>query len=124
MTSPATPRSPGLPLPATTGRENATIAPAHGPVVRQKDDAEGVLSVLPFTVLTEQDTSTAATAWAAQALDVKMPFRSTPTARSTCTCGRDRTAQGAQEVRALIDDHAHHRTECPLLHAPERRPVS
>lgn len=89
--------------------------------MRPKDDAEGVLSALPFTVLTEQDTGTPATAWAAQALDVKMPFRRTPTARSTCPCGRDRTARGTQEVRALIEAHTHHRTECPLRNAPERR---
>ncbi|WP_331445124.1 hypothetical protein [Streptomyces xanthochromogenes] len=124
MTSPQAFRSPGLPNSATIRRENASIAPAQGPVMRQKDDAEGVLSVLPFTVLTEQDTSTAATAWAGEALDVKMPFRRTPTARSTCACGRDRTAHGAQDVRALIADHTHHRTECPLHHAPERRPAS
>ncbi|MFK0178205.1 hypothetical protein ACIQVR_19725 [Streptomyces xanthochromogenes] len=92
--------------------------------MRQKDDAEGVLSVLPFTVLTEQDTSTAATAWAAQALDVKMPFCRPPTARSTCPCGRNVTARGTQDVRALIEDHTHHRTECPLRNAPERRPAS
>ncbi|MCT9090456.1 hypothetical protein N4G70_16510 [Streptomyces sp. ASQP_92] len=116
-----TPCSPGLPLPATTGREPAATAPAPGPIVRPKDDAEGVLSVLPFTVLAEQEASPAATAWAGDVLDVKMPFRHTPAARSTCACGRDRTAHGAQEVRALIEDHAHHRTVCSLRDTSERR---
>ncbi|MET9361944.1 hypothetical protein ABZX93_13610 [Streptomyces sp. NPDC006632] len=123
MTSPRSPRSPGLPNPATTARKDATDAPQLDSVVRPKDDAEGVLSALPFTVLTEQDTGTPTTEWAAQALDVKMPFRRPPTARSTCPCGRDVTARGVQDVRALIDDHAHHRTECPLHHSPERRPA-
>ncbi len=121
MTSPGTPCSPGLPLPATTGRQHAATASTPGPIVRPKDDAEGVLSVLPFTVLSEQEASAPATGWVGEVLDVKMPFRRTPTARSTCACGRDLTACGPQEVRDLIEDHAHHRTMCSLRDTPERR---
>ncbi|MFF3157665.1 hypothetical protein [Streptomyces sp. NPDC057910] len=120
MTSPQAPLPPGLPNSATTVRENAAVL-VPSSVMRPKDDAEGVLSALPFTILTEQDTGTPDTAWAGEALHVRMPTRRTPTARSTCPCGRDRTAHGAQDVRALIKDHAHHRTECPLRNAPERR---
>jgi hypothetical protein len=38
----------------------------------------------------------------------------TPRARSRCACGRDRTARGREPVLALITEHAHHRTACPL----------
>lgn len=44
-----------------------------------------------------------------------------PTATSWCRCGRDRSAIGHRRVKALIDDHAAHRTACPLRHQPEGR---
>ncbi|MFE4872475.1 hypothetical protein [Streptomyces sp. NPDC056682] len=118
MTHPAPTKSPQT----TPSAPHAALGTRDAaPAVRLKDDAEGVLSVLPFTVLTEPEASAPATAWAGEGLHVKMPFGRTPTARSTCACGRDRTARGTQQVRALIEDHTHHRTVCPLHHTPERR---
>ncbi|GAA4772913.1 hypothetical protein GCM10023329_20770 [Streptomyces sanyensis] len=38
-----------------------------------------------------------------------------PTAHSWCSCGRDLKAFGHQQVARLTDDHARHRTTCPLL---------
>ena len=90
-------------------------------VVRPKDDAEGVLSALPCTVLTEDEANAATAQRVIGGLEIKMPYRRTPTARSWCECGRDITARGDAEVRALIDGHAYHRTVCHLHHIPERR---
>ncbi|MFH8737846.1 hypothetical protein [Streptomyces sp. NPDC017964] len=121
MTSPGSPSSPGLPHQATTGRERAAKAPAALSLVRPKGDAEGVLSALPFTVLTEHDANTPSTPWIVGSLDIKAPYRRTPTARSTCACGRDITARGPAEIRALTEAHAYHRTVCALHNLPERR---
>ncbi|MEU1792962.1 hypothetical protein [Streptomyces californicus] len=38
-----------------------------------------------------------------------------PTAHSWCSCGRDLKAFGHQQIARLADDHARHRTQCPLL---------
>ncbi|MEV5952132.1 hypothetical protein [Streptomyces sp. NPDC051993] len=54
-------------------------------------------------------------------LHIVAPRGTTPTARSRCSCGRDRTAIGRARVLDLITDHAVHRTECPLLTAQEGR---
>ncbi|MFD4477374.1 hypothetical protein ACFWPU_14855 [Streptomyces sp. NPDC058471] len=89
--------------------------------MRPKDDAEGVLSSLPCTVLTEDEAGAPSTPWVVGSLDITMPYRRTPTARSTCACGRDITTRGADQVRSLIDAHAYHRTVCDLHHLPERR---
>ncbi|MGB8946992.1 MAG: hypothetical protein WCD21_43175 [Streptomyces sp.] len=90
-------------------------------VVRLKDDAEGVLSSLPFTVLTAAEADAPPGPRPVAWLHVKTPYRHTPTARSTCACGRDHTARGDADVRDLIDAHDHHRTVCPLRTAQEGR---
>ncbi|MFD7166611.1 hypothetical protein [Streptomyces violascens] len=54
-------------------------------------------------------------------LHIVAPRGTTPTARSRCSCGRDRTAIGRARVLALINDHATHATQCPLLTALEGR---
>ncbi|WP_406255250.1 hypothetical protein [Streptomyces chartreusis] len=90
-------------------------------VVRPKDDAEGVLSSLPCTALAEGDAGAPAAPWVVGALEIRVPYRGTPTARSWCSCGRDRTVRGADAVRELVDAHAYHRTVCHLHNLPERR---
>ncbi|MGW7275395.1 hypothetical protein ACWGH5_33345 [Streptomyces sp. NPDC054864] len=107
----------------------ATAPPAHiadpvqdtWTVVRLKDDAEGVLSSLPFTVLTAEEADAPSGPRPIAWLHVKTPYRRTPTARSTCACGRDHTARGDADVRDLIDAHDYHRTVCPLRTAQEGR---
>ncbi|MFH8518248.1 hypothetical protein ACH4CE_24795 [Streptomyces gelaticus] len=47
-------------------------------------------------------------------LTLTAPRGATPTATSTCQCGRNLFAAGHRRVLALIDDHARHRTLCPL----------
>ncbi|WP_329350507.1 hypothetical protein OG226_29225 [Streptomyces sp. NBC_01261] len=54
-------------------------------------------------------------------LTICTPRGATPTARSTCLCGRDRRAFGARKVLALITDHADHRDACPLRAPQEGR---
>ncbi|MGW6361996.1 hypothetical protein ACWFR5_44220 [Streptomyces sp. NPDC055092] len=114
MTSPTPASSPGLPHSATTGREHAFKAPAHLSAVRPKDDAEGVLSALPFTVLTEDEASTAPGYGPIAWLTVQTPHRRPPTATSTCACGRNLSARGRADVIDLIAAHDYHRTACPL----------
>ncbi|MFI8850248.1 hypothetical protein ACIGW3_08665 [Streptomyces sp. NPDC053499] len=53
-------------------------------------------------------------------LHVRAPRGASPAATSVCACGRDRYATGQRKVLALIEDHAAHRTVCPLR-SPERR---
>ncbi|MER5509533.1 hypothetical protein ABT052_29980 [Streptomyces sp. NPDC002766] len=54
-------------------------------------------------------------------LTICVPRGATPTATSTCLCGRDRSAVGHRKVHALIADHETHRTACPLRTTQERR---
>ncbi|MFJ5302163.1 hypothetical protein [Streptomyces sp. NPDC088350] len=54
-------------------------------------------------------------------LHINAPRGATPTARSTCLCGRDRSAVGHARVHALIADHTAHRDTCPLRTPQEGR---
>ncbi|NEC86036.1 hypothetical protein G3I71_09435 [Streptomyces sp. SID12501] len=54
-------------------------------------------------------------------LHICTPHRATPTATSTCECGRNRRAFGGARVLALIDDHTTHRDHCPLRTTLEGR---
>lgn len=57
-------------------------------------------------------------------LRITAPYGATPTATSTCLCGRDRRAFGERHVLALIADHEHHRDTCPLRTPQEGRAAS
>ncbi|MGW2366355.1 hypothetical protein ACWCZ5_12325 [Streptomyces sp. NPDC001667] len=106
---------PGCPL----GTAVRTSPPPDA--VRPKGDAEGVLSALPFTFLTEDearyDDGRRPVAW----LHVHAPQGATPTATSVCGCGRDRSAAGYRQVLDLITDHTAHRGTCPLRTPREGR---
>ncbi|WP_330290531.1 hypothetical protein [Streptomyces sp. NBC_00576] len=54
-------------------------------------------------------------------LHITAPRGATPTATSTCACGRDRSAVGHERVHALIADHETHRDTCPLRTNQEGR---
>ncbi|MFF0091917.1 hypothetical protein ACFYSF_18455 [Streptomyces canus] len=54
-------------------------------------------------------------------LRITAPRGATPTATSTCLCGRDRSAVGHRRVLALIADHTAHRDTCPLRTPQEGR---
>ncbi|MBT2383014.1 hypothetical protein J7E86_05295 [Streptomyces sp. ISL-11] len=54
-------------------------------------------------------------------LHIRAPHGATPTATSTCACGRDRSAVGRTKVLALIADHTAHRDTCPLRNPQEGR---
>lgn len=54
-------------------------------------------------------------------LHIRAPRGATPTATSTCLCGRDRSAVGHKRVLALIADHEAHRNACPLRNPQEGR---
>ncbi|MEU0782817.1 hypothetical protein ABZ341_14690 [Streptomyces sp. NPDC006173] len=47
-------------------------------------------------------------------LTIRTPYQMTPSATSTCLCGRSRTAVGKPRVLALIADHEAHRDACPF----------
>lgn len=57
-------------------------------------------------------------------LRITAPRGATPTATSTCLCGRDRSAIGHRRVLTLITDHEHHRDTCPLRTPQEGRAAS
>ncbi|WBB58470.1 hypothetical protein O7599_22880 [Streptomyces sp. WMMC500] len=85
-----------------------------------KDDGrQAVLSALPAA---SQRTGPATgdrrviVAW----LRIHAPYGATPTATSTCRCGRDCRAAGRAKVLALIEAHTAHRDACPLR-SPEGR---
>lgn len=107
--------------PASDGSSRAALTSLPAGAVRPKDDAEGVLSALPFTVLTEDEASTAPGYGPIAWLAVQAPHRRTPTATSWCACGRDRSAVGHGKVLALIEAHTAHRDECPLRTSQEGR---
>ncbi|MBD3004331.1 hypothetical protein IEJ02_09485 [Streptomyces sp. 5-10] len=48
-------------------------------------------------------------------------WQAMPTATSTCSCGRDRSAVGRRRVLALIADHEAHKTSCPLRSSREEK---
>ncbi|POX46848.1 hypothetical protein C3489_31055 [Streptomyces sp. Ru71] len=54
-------------------------------------------------------------------LHIAAPRGATPTATSSCACGRDRSAISHRRVLALIDDHTAHRDTCPLRNPQEGR---
>ncbi|MEU5776196.1 hypothetical protein ABZ819_23230 [Streptomyces venezuelae] len=104
----------GLPVPASnSGRPDRACG-------REKVARQGVLSALP----PEQNSSARpsgdeyfAVAW----LHIRAPRGATPTATSTCLCGRDRSAVGHGKVLALINDHTAHRDVCSLRTTQEGR---
>ncbi|MFI6561317.1 hypothetical protein [Streptomyces sp. NPDC050534] len=57
-------------------------------------------------------------------LHIRAPYGATPSATSTCLCGRHHTAVGAPRVHALIADHTAHRDNCPLRAPREGRPAA
>lgn len=54
-------------------------------------------------------------------LHISAPRGAVPTATSKCACGRDRSAVGHAQVRALINSHTAHRDLCPLRNSQEGR---
>ena len=82
-------------------------------------DPKGVAAGVPTAVRPDpqQGDGRYPIAW----LTICTPRGTTPTARSTCLCGRDRRAFGARKVLALITDHAGHRDACPLRAPQEGR---
>ncbi len=81
---------------------------------------QGVLSVLPFTVLTEAEARAdrrRPVAW----LHITAPKDEAPTATSVCACGRNRRVTGQADVLALQESHTAHRDSCPLRTPTEGR---
>ncbi len=122
MTRTARPPSPTeKPLPpAVPARPRPMAADPDGSCGTKDDGRQAVLSALP----PDQNPSAPPAgdgrfpvAW----LHIRAPRGATPTATSTCLCGRDRSAVGHRKVHALIADHATHRDECPLRTTQERR---
>lgn len=113
----STPRRPLLKslTPTTTGPCSAELASPQADLGEPKGVAEGV----PTAVVPDQQQGDGRypIAW----LTICTPRGATPTARSTCLCGRDRRAFGARKVLALITDHAAHRDTCPLRAPQEGR---
>ncbi|WP_240044862.1 hypothetical protein [Streptomyces alboflavus] len=110
--------------PAGTGTPQPQVAngsrPATNVCGREKAARQGVLSALPA----EQHPSVPPpgdgrfpVAW----LHIRAPRGATPTATSTCLCGRNRSAIGRRKALALINDHEAHREHCPLRITQEGR---
>ncbi|MGW1557598.1 hypothetical protein ACWCQ1_13945 [Streptomyces sp. NPDC002144] len=108
------------PDPAPNGLHTAPRGPVGREECGRKSDAEGVLSALsPSRNLNGPVAGDGRfpVAW----LTIRAFRGATPTATSTCLCGRDRSAVGHRKVHALIADHETHRTTCPLRTTQERR---
>ncbi|MGW1351237.1 hypothetical protein ACWCQE_18455 [Streptomyces sp. NPDC002409] len=102
--------SPLKSLPATpTGPGSAEPAPASSGSSAPKDVGR---QAVPSSVRSDPQTDDGRypIAW----LTITAPRGATPTATSVCDCGRNLFAAGHRRVLALIDDHARHRTLCPL----------
>lgn len=112
--------APPLPLKSVTGSPTGPVAArstAPRATVGEPEDAarQGVRSACNPDP--HSDDGRRPIAW----LRIVAPRGATPTATSRCACGRDRSAVGKPRVLALIDDHADHRTVCPLRHPKEGR---
>jgi hypothetical protein len=96
--------------PPTTGHPRpAELAPAPAAGSAPKNAArKGALAALPPATQHRPGRARVVAAW------LTITATGIPRARSRCACGRDRTARGREPVLALITDHAHHRTVCPL----------
>ncbi|MEU8877582.1 hypothetical protein AB0D24_41935 [Streptomyces javensis] len=108
----AHPESAGNPPPAAVQAPPETTAGAPTGAARQ-----GVPSVPGYDG--QQGDRRYPIAW----LHITAPpdWQATPTATSTCACGRDRSAVGRQRVLALIADHEAHKTPCPLRSTQEEK---
>lgn len=109
-------------LPNTPPRPNSADRAAHpARECGRKDVArQGVLSALPPGPHPNSPPASDGrypVAW----LHIRAPRGATPTATSTCLCGRDRSAVGRRKVLTLIDDHTAHRDHCPLRTPQEGR---
>ncbi|MFD6291873.1 hypothetical protein [Streptomyces sp. NPDC060205] len=82
-------------------------------------EPKGVAEGVPTAVLPDPQAGDGRypVAW----LRITAPRGATPTATSTCLCGRDRSAIGRARVLALIADHEAHRDLCPLRTPQEER---
>ncbi|WP_405973576.1 hypothetical protein OG496_33390 [Streptomyces sp. NBC_00988] len=114
MSTPPRPRLKSL-TPTPDGPIPAELAPAQADL----GDSKGVAVGVPTAVRPDpqQGDGRYPVAW----LTICTPRGATPTARSTCLCGRDRRAFGARKVLALITEHAGHREHCPLRAPQEGR---
>lgn len=112
MSTPNRPRLKSIPS-APTGPRPAVQGGLRPAVGASKGVAEGVpIAVRPHP---SRGDGRFPIAW----LHICAPHGTVPTATSRCECGRDRSAVGHGKVLALIDDHAAHRTVCPLR-APQK----
>ncbi|MET7700405.1 hypothetical protein [Streptomyces sp. NPDC005485] len=113
----STPTSPALDChTATVSGPHAAPQPVETMAVgARKVVAEGVISVLRSN--RPPGDGRYPIAW----LRITAPRGATPTATSTCECGRDRSAVGHRKVLVLIEDHEAHRDVCPLRTPQEGR---
>ncbi|MET7744805.1 hypothetical protein [Streptomyces sp. NPDC005385] len=90
--------------------------PVDGPAV---GEPKGVAEGVPIAV--RPDPRPPAGPYPVAWLTIRTPYQMTPSATSTCLCGRSRTAVGKPRVLALIADHQAHRNACPLRTLQEGR---
>ncbi|WP_406123309.1 hypothetical protein [Streptomyces sp. NBC_00989] len=110
-----TPQPSKSPTPTTTRPSPAELASPRADLGEPKSVAEGIpTAVVPDP---QQGDGRYPVAW----LTICTPRGATPTARSTCLCGRERRAFGARQVLTLITDHEAHRDTCPLRAPQEGR---
>ena len=116
---PPSPTEKPLP-PAVPARPRPSAATPDGGRGTKDDGRQAVLSALPPDQHPSSPTAGDGrfpVAW----LTIRAPRGATPTATSTCLCGRDRSAVGHRKVQALIADHETHRDLCPLRTPQEGR---
>ncbi|MCI3276291.1 hypothetical protein [Streptomyces cylindrosporus] len=113
-------RGPEKPPYLKSGRPRLSPAAPDGGRGTKSDGRQAVLSAIP-PGQNSSDPSAGDGRYFVAWLHICAPYGATPTATSTCLCGRDRSAVGHRKVLALIADHQTHRDECPLRTTQERR---
>ncbi|WP_326712231.1 hypothetical protein OG758_26415 [Streptomyces sp. NBC_01474] len=107
------------PLKSVTDRTTAPRAAEPASLLTVVGEPKGVAEGVPIAVRPDPPRGDGRypVAW----LHIVAPKGVISTATSRCECGRDRSAVGKARVLDLIDDHAFHRTACPLRTPQEGR---
>jgi hypothetical protein len=117
MTSPG---HPPLKCPTTQATNHTSTATPAGPTAGRGAPKVAARQGAPTAVIPDPHAGREVRLIGWLHIELPTSWRKVPRAISHCECGRHLTAQGHDQVIALVKDHADHRTRCLLHTAPER----